>query len=122
MALPRPLPWLAAAVSYRRWVIAQRFRTYKTQGFDIEERLVAEQAPLRRPVTAALVAAIDVQHLVHACDDVPGLAPLRPVTDALEPKRAPLVEALRQTLEGKPQRRTPRPLPPAPPADRPLDA
>jgi hypothetical protein len=88
----------------RRWVIEQLFRTLKSQGFDIEGLLVGEEAPLRRLVMAALVAAITVQQLVHARDGVQGFAPLRPITDAFEPKDALLLEAFCKTLEGKTER------------------
>jgi hypothetical protein len=88
----------------RRWVIEQLFRTLKTQGFDIEGLLIAEEAPLRRLVMAALVAAITVQQLVHARDGVHGPTPLRPVTDAFEPEDTPLLEAFCKTLEGKTER------------------
>ena len=60
----------------RRWVIEQLFRTLKTRGFDIEGLLIDEEAPLRRLVMAALIAAITVQQLVHARDGVQGPAPL----------------------------------------------
>ena len=88
----------------RRWVIEQLFRTLKTQGFDIEGLLIAEEAPLRRLVMAALVAAITVQQRVHARDGVQGPTPLRPVTDAFEPEDTPLLEAFCKTLEGKTER------------------
>ena len=88
----------------RRWVIEQLFRTLKTQGFDIEGLLIGEEAPLRRLVMAALIAAITVQQLVHARDGVQGIAPLRPVTDAFELEDTPLLEAFCKTLEGKTQR------------------
>jgi len=88
----------------RRWVIEQLFRTLKTQGFDIEGLLIGEEAPLRRLVMAALVAAITVQQLVHARDGVQGPAPLRPITDAFDPQDAPLLEAFCKKLEGKTER------------------
>ena len=88
----------------RRWVIEQLFRTLKTQGFDIEGLLIGEEAPLRRLVMAALVAAISIQQLVHARDGVQGPAPLRPLTDAFEPEDVPLLEAFCKSLEGKTER------------------
>lgn len=88
----------------RRWVIEQLFRTLKTQGFDIEGLLIGEEAPLRRLVMAALIAAVSVQQLVHARDGVQGTSPLRPITDAFEPEDAPLLEAFCKTLEGKTER------------------
>ena len=88
----------------RRWVIEQLFRSLKTQGFDIEGVQVGEEAPLRRLVMAALVAAITVQQLVHARDGVQGPAPLRPITDAFDPEDAHLLEAFCEKLQGKTQR------------------
>ena len=88
----------------RRWVIEQLFRTLKTQGFDIEGVQIAEEAPLRRLVMAALVAAVTVQQLVHARDGVQGPAPLRPITDAFDPEDAPLLEAFCTKLQGKTER------------------
>lgn len=88
----------------RRWVIEQLFRTLKTQGFDIEGLLIEEEAPLRRLVAAALVAAVTVQQLVHARDGIQGPEPLRPITDAFEPEDAPLLEAFCAKLEGKTER------------------
>lgn len=88
----------------RRWVIEQLFRTLKTQGFDIEGVLIGEEAPLRRLVMAALVAAITVQQLVHARDGVQGQAPLRPLIDAFDADDAPLLEAFCRELEGKTER------------------
>jgi hypothetical protein len=88
----------------RRWVIEQLFRTLKTQGFDIEGLQIGEEAPLRRLVMAALVAAVTVQQLVHARDGLQGPAPLRPITDAFEPEDLPLLEAFCKTLEGNTQR------------------
>lgn len=85
----------------RRWAIEQLFRTLKTQGFDIEGVLVGEEAPLRRLVMAALVAAVTVQQLVHARDGIQGLAPLRPLTDAFEPQDGALLEAFCTRLQGK---------------------
>ncbi len=88
----------------RRWVIEQLFRTLKTQGFDIEGLLIGEEAPLRRLVMAALVAAITVQQLVHARDGVQGPVPLRPITDAFDPQDASLLEAFCAKLQGKTER------------------
>jgi hypothetical protein len=88
----------------RRWVVEQLFRTLKTQGFDIEGIKIAEEAPLRRLVMAALVAAVTVQQLVHARDGAQGPAPLRPITDAFDPEDAPLLEAFCKDLEGKTER------------------
>ena len=55
-------------------------------------------------MTAALIAAVTIQQLVHARDG--GAAgPLRPVSDAFEPDDIPLHRSLlRQSFEGKTQR------------------
>jgi hypothetical protein len=83
----------------RRWAIEQMFRTLKTQGFDIEGLRIEESAPRNRLVTAALVAAVCIQQLVHARDGGPG--PLRPLADAFAPQDTPLLEACCASLEGK---------------------
>jgi hypothetical protein len=88
----------------RRWVIEQLFRTLKTQGFDIEGLLIEDEAPLRRLVMAALIAAVTVQQLVHARDGIQGPMPLRPMLDAFDPKDAPLIEAFCANLQGKTER------------------
>ena len=94
----------------RRWAIEQLFRTLKTQGFDIEGLRIDEEAPLRRLVMAALIAAITIQQLVHARDGVQGPAPLRPLLDAFEPEDIPLLEAFCAKLQGKTDRqRNPHP-------------
>jgi hypothetical protein len=94
---------LAVAELYRRrWVIEQLFRTLKTQGFDIEGLRIEEPAPRNRLVTAALIAAVCIQQLVHARDGAPG--PRRPVSDAFEPDDIPLLEACSAKLEGKTER------------------
>jgi hypothetical protein len=88
----------------RRWAIEQLFRTLKTQGFDIENLLVGEEAPLCRLVMAALIAAVTVQQLVHARDGIQGPEPLRPMLDAFDPEDAALLEAFCEKLQGKTQR------------------
>lgn len=85
----------------RRWLIEQLFRTLKTQGFDIEGLRLGEPAPLLKLVTAALIAAVTVQQLVHARDGDANGGPLRPVTDILDPADVPLLEAFCADLEGK---------------------
>ena len=88
----------------RRWAIEQLFRTLKTQGFDIEGLRIGEDAPLCKLVTAALIAAVSVQQLVHARDGAVGLQPARPMTDAFEPQDMSLLEAFCAKLEGKTER------------------
>jgi DDE family transposase len=94
--------WAVADLYRRRWAIEQMFRTLKTQGFDIEGLRIEEAAPRNRLVTAALIAAVCIQQLVHARDGGPG--PLRPLTDAFEPQDAALLEACCARLEGKTER------------------
>jgi hypothetical protein len=88
----------------RRWAIEQLFRTLKTQGFDIEGLLVADEAPLRNLVMATLIAAVTIQQLVHARDGAGEPGSLRPLTDAFEPEDQPLLEAFCTKLEGKTER------------------
>lgn len=94
--------WAVADLYRRRWAIEQLFRTLKTEGFDIEGVRIEEPVPRNRLVTAALIAAVCIQQLVHARDGGPG--PLRPVSDVLEPEDIPLLEACCAQLEGKTQR------------------
>jgi hypothetical protein len=99
--------WAVADLYRQRWTIEQLFRTLKTQGFDIEgldiEGLdIEEPAPRNRLVTAALIAAVCIQQLVHARDGGPG--PLRPQSDAFEAEDVPLLEACCAKLEGKTER------------------
>ncbi|PDT41628.1 transposase, partial [Sinorhizobium fredii] len=86
----------------RRWAIEQLFRTLKSQGFDIEDLGIEAAAPRNRLVTAALIAAVCIQQLVHARDGGPG--PLRPVRDAFAPEDQALLEACCASLEGKTER------------------
>jgi hypothetical protein len=94
--------WAVAELYRRRWAIEQMFRTLKTEGFDIEGVRIEEPVPRNRLVTAALIAAVCIQQLVHARDGGPG--PLRPASDAFEPGDIPLLEACCAQLEGKTQR------------------
>jgi hypothetical protein len=94
--------WAVAELYRRRWAIEQLFRTLKTEGFDIEDIRIDEPAPRNRLVTAALIAAVCIQQLVHARDGGPG--PLRPVSDAFEPDDLPLLEACCAQLEGRTRR------------------
>ena len=94
--------WAMAELYRRRWAIEQLFRVLKTEGFDIEDLRIEEPAPRDRLVTAALIAAVGIQQLVHARDG--GTGPLRPVSDAFAPEDIPLLEACCAQLEGKTQR------------------
>jgi hypothetical protein len=91
--------WAVAELYRKRWAIEQLFRTLKTQGFDIEGLRIEEAGPRDKLVTAALIAAITIQQLVHARDGGPG--PLRPCTDVIQPDDIPLLEAVSASLEGK---------------------
>jgi Transposase DDE domain len=91
--------WAVAQRYRKRWAIEQMFRTLKTQGFDIEGLQIEERQPRDKLITAALIAAITIQQLVHARDGGPGL--LRPCSDAFGPEDIPLLEAFCAKLEGK---------------------
>lgn len=94
--------WAAVDLYRKRWMIEQLFRTLKTKGFDIEGLQIEDPAPRDKMVTAALVAAVHIQQLVHARDGGPG--PLRPCTDVFAAEDIPLLEAYTATLEGKTER------------------
>lgn len=95
---------------YQRWAIEQLFRSLKTQGFDIENLLVEDEAAVQRRLMAALIAAVTTQQLVHARDGQQGPTPLRPLTDAFDSTDSALLEAFCKKLEGKTQRqKTPHP-------------
>ena len=94
--------WTVVALYRRRWAIEQLFRTLKTGGFDIEGLRIEDDAPRDRLVTAALIAAVAIQQIVHARDGGPG--PLRPCTDVFQPEDLPLLEAFCAKLEGKTER------------------
>lgn len=94
--------WAVVDLYRKRWPIEQLFRTCKTQGFDIEGLRIEDAAPREKLVAATLVAALDIQQLVHARDGGPG--PLRPVTDVFDPSDAKLLETYSKKLEGKTER------------------
>ncbi len=94
--------WAVAERYRKRWAIEQLFRTLKTQGFDIEGLRIEDPSPRDKLVTAALIAAVAIQQLVHARDGGPG--PLRPCTDVFQPEDTPLLEAFCAKLEGKTER------------------
>lgn len=100
--------WAVAGLYRRRWAIEQMFRTLKSGGFDVEDIRIDEPAPRNRLLTAALIAAVIIQQLVHARDG--GRAPLRPLSDAFPPQDIPLLEACCAQLEGKtPRQKNPHP-------------
>lgn len=94
--------WRIVGLYRRRWAIEQLFRTLKTKGFDVEGLRIEDKEPRDKLVTAALVAAVAIQQLVHARDGGPG--PLRPAIDAFDPDDLPLIEAYSAKLEGKTER------------------
>lgn len=94
--------WAVVNLYRRRWAIEQLFRTLKTQGFDIEGVRIEDPQPRDKLITAALVAAVAVQQLVHGRDG--GSGPLRPCTDVFQPADIPLLEAYCAKLEGKTER------------------
>lgn len=97
-----PEAWAVVDLYRRRWAIEQLFRTLKTQGFDIEGVRIQDPEPRNKLVTAAFIAAVAVQQLVHSRDG--GHGPLRPSTDAFDPDDTPLLEAYCARLEGKTER------------------
>ena len=80
-----------------RWTIEQLFRTYKTQGFDIEDSQIETYEVMRKLAIAAFVAALRTLQLVHARNGDTG----QKLTDAIDAQDEPLVEALVRKLEGK---------------------
>ena len=94
--------WAVVELYRKRWAIEQLFRTLKTQGFDIEGLRIEDPSPRDKLVMATLIAAVTIQQMVHARDGGPG--PLRPSTDAFDPKDLPLLEAFCAKLEGKTER------------------
>jgi hypothetical protein len=94
--------WATVDLYRKRWAIEQLFRTLKTQGFDIEGVRIEASQPRDKLVTAALIAAVAVQQLVHGRDGGPG--PSRLCTDVFQPEDIPLLDAYCARLEGKTQR------------------
>jgi hypothetical protein len=80
-----------------RWAIEQLFRSYKTQGFDIEAVRIAEERPFENLAAATLIAAVQVLQLVRDRDGLSG----RPLEDVFDPEDQPALEAVCATLEGK---------------------
>lgn len=96
--------WAIVNLYRKRWAIEQMFRTLKTQGFDIEGIKIEEPQPRDKLITAALIAAVAIQQLVHSRDGVlndGGPGTLRPYIDAFEPEDILLLEAYCAKLEGK---------------------
>ena len=89
-----------------RWDIEQVFRVMKTRGFDIEAVPIHDDAPLQNLACATLIAAIQIQQMLHDRD---GLA-RRPMTDVFDAADQPVIETIGKTLQGRTQRqRNPHP-------------
>jgi len=83
-----------------RWDIEQVFRVMKTRGFGIEAVPIQDDMPLKNLACATLIAAIQIQQMLHDRD---GLA-RRPVTDVFDAADQPVIETIGKTLEGRTQR------------------
>ncbi len=83
----------------KRWTIEQLFRTMKTKGFQIEA-LRQQEEPLKKLVTAILIAAIVTMQLVAERDGAAG----RPLEDAFDPEDEPVLEQVCKSLEGDTQK------------------
>lgn len=92
--------WHIIDLYRQRWVIEQVFRTMKTQGFAIEAVRVRETQPLKNLACATLIAAIEIQQMLHDRD---GRAE-RPMSDVADPADQPAIEAIGRSLEGRTQR------------------
>jgi hypothetical protein len=94
------------ALYRRRWAIEQLFRTMKTQGFDIEAVPIRHDRSLKNLACATLIAAIQIQQMMHDRDGHAG----RPMTDVFDAADQPTIEAIGKTLEGRTARqRNPHP-------------
>jgi hypothetical protein len=83
-----------------RWQIEQMFRVMKTKGFDIEAVPLRNNRSLRNLACATLIAAIQVQLMLHDRD---GQAH-RPMSDVFAPADQALIERIGHSLEGKTER------------------
>lgn len=83
-----------------RWGIEQVFRVMKTQGFDIEAVRIEAVKPFENLAAATLIAAIEVQQMLHDRD---GQA-RRPMSDVFDPADLPAIKAVCSTLEGATER------------------
>jgi hypothetical protein len=89
-----------------RWDIEQVFRVMKTRGFDIEAVPIQDDMPLKNLACATLIAAIQIQQMLHDRDGQAG----RPMTDMFDAADQPVIETIGKTLEGRTQRqRNPHP-------------
>ena len=80
-----------------RWDIEQLFRVMKTKGFDIEAVPMRDNRSLQNLACATLIAAIQIQQMLHDRD---GQAQ-RPMSDVFTPADQPMIERIGQSLEGK---------------------
>ena len=83
-----------------RWQIEQMFRVMKTQGFDIEAVALRNNRSRRNLACATLIAAIQVQQMLHDRDGQAN----RPMSDVFAPADQPLIESIGKSLEGKTDR------------------
>jgi hypothetical protein len=83
-----------------RWQIEQMFRVMKTQGFDIEAVALRNHRSRRNLACATLIAAIQVQQMLHDRDGQAN----RPMSDVFAPEDQPLIESIGKSLEGKTER------------------
>jgi hypothetical protein len=96
--------WEIVDLYRQRWHIEQLFRSFKSEGFDIERLRIEEDKTLEKLVAGGCVAAVIAQQMVHARDGAPpGIDP-RPIEDAFDPEDIPLIEAYCAQLEGKTER------------------
>jgi hypothetical protein len=72
----------------------------KTKGFDIEAVRMDEEMAFENLTAATLIAAVQVQQMVHERD---GTAK-RPAEDVFDPEDLPALAAICPTLEGKTQK------------------
>jgi hypothetical protein len=84
----------------RRWEIEQVFRVMKTRGFHIEAVPICEDAPLKNLGCATLIAAIQIQQMLHDRDGLAG----RPMSDVFDATDQGLIETIGKTLEGRTER------------------
>jgi len=80
-----------------RWQIEQMFRVMKTKGFAIEAVPLRNNRSLRNLACATLIAAIQVQQMLHDRDGQAN----RPMSDVFALADQPLIERIGTSLEGK---------------------
>ncbi len=85
-----------------RWQIEQMFRVMKTKGFDIEAVPLRNTRSQRNLACASLIAAIQVEQMLHDRDGQAN----RPMSDVFAPADQPLIASIGHSLEGKTERQT----------------